>query len=161
MVIAIFFLNCTNDKSPIESEPEQPRIILGESIEGVSIGDDSLSVITKLGQPTNIAIGDFAGYILIFSEGKHALTQVVISTDPALGLGVTSVSVKPPYQGITEDSIGLGSEHSFVISKIGEPNRVFGDNSSSDAYYYEKNDFIFYYDNERVHAIGMVTPFRE
>jgi hypothetical protein len=160
MVIAIFSLNCTNAKSPMESELEPPTIILGESISGVSIGDDSLSVIAKLGRPTSIAVGDFRGYILAYEKGEYALTYVIISNDPALGLGVRSIIVESPYKGVTEDGIGIGSELSFVISKIGKPNKTSEETPILDTYYYQKNNFCFSYDNGRVFKIIMMFPRR-
>jgi hypothetical protein len=161
IVATTFFLNCTNAESPIESEPESPRIILGESIEGVSIGDDSLSVIARLGRPTTILEGDFNGHIFVYDKGKHALTYVSISREPALGFGVISVRVEPPYQGITKDGIGIGSEHNFVISKIGQPDKISEGASIVDKYFYQKNNFGFVYYNERVHSIIMIIPYRE
>ena len=48
-----------------EEEPEEARIIFGKSIEGLEVRDDSSKVRQLLGEPTDRAIGDFNGEVLI------------------------------------------------------------------------------------------------
>lgn len=149
--------SCTKSKSPVEAEPAPPMgIVWGESIEGVAIGDDSSSVVAKLGPPTSIAIGDFAGYTLFYEKGNLARTFVTISTDDKLILGVIGVTVTPPYKGATKSGIGLGSERNSVINQIGQPDEIA---DYAEIYNYEKNEFHVRYDNGRVEAITMRWPW--
>jgi hypothetical protein len=159
----IFFVlfSCKDiPNQPIENT-DTSKIIFGKSIEGVFIGDDSLTVIQKLGQPTAIQDGDFNGYIFHYTEGKPKLANiyVFVSKDPNLGLGVIVITIESPYQGKSKDSIGIGSERNFVISKIGLPDTTQGEFPSiDDIYNYERNSFGINYANYLIHRISMGKP---
>ena len=129
--------------------------IFGKSIEGVEIGDDSITVIQKLGKPTRIEDGDFNGYIFYYVEGRLANTFVAVSNDRALSLGVIGISVEGPYQGKSKDSIGIGSDRDFVISKLGVPDTTVGETPIYDTYFYGKNIFEITYENQHALRIGM------
>ena len=162
LVTAIF--DCGKNKNPVNStSPEIPevddsRIVFGQSIDGIKIGDNDSTVIAKLGQPTRIFKGDFTGFIYCYEEDTSAFTYVGISDDLALGQGVIGVTVEVRYQGKSKDGIGIGSERDFVIDKIGQPDAAFGKNLLQDSYFYDKNTFAMIYENQRALAISMATP---
>lgn len=54
------------------------RIVLGDNIDDVRIGDDTMAVIRKLGRPDHIAIGDFDGVIYQYTTGAHAGMSITI-----------------------------------------------------------------------------------
>ena len=150
---------CKNIPTQSNENTDTSRIVFGKSIEGVFIGDDSLTVIKKLGQPTYIQDGDFNGYIFNYTEGKLNFTYLFVSNDPALGLGVIGITVEGSYQGKSKDSIGIGSERNFVQSKIGMPDTTEGEYPLiEDIYNYEKNSFGINYENYRILRISMGKP---
>jgi hypothetical protein len=150
---------CKSSPTQSKDDSDTSSIIFGKSIEGIEIGDDSITVIRKLGQPTQILDGDFNGYILVYAEGILNYTNVFISNDLTLGLGVIVVSIDGPFQGRSKDSIGIGSERYFVISKIGTPDTTQGEPPViDDIYNFKINSFSINYENERIHRISMSTP---
>lgn len=151
------FIACEDSGLPLEPDL---TIVFSESIARVRIGDKRADVVEKLGQPNRIVDGDFEGVIYYYTEGKQAFTFVGISDDPGLGLGVIGMSIEVPYQGRSKDSIGIGSERNFVISKLGVPDTTVGEPPAHDTYFYEKNTFEIAYENQHVLRISMDKPKR-
>jgi len=126
LIIISFFLiiisqGCTHTT---ESQGNFP-IIWGKSIEGVSIGDDSTTVVRKLGNPTAIQWGDFDGYIFYYDAGsKYNRMEILIVKGHALNLGVISMQVYSPYKGTTKDGIGIGITREKTISILGQPDKT-------------------------------------
>ena len=105
--------------------------------------------------------GDFNGYIFRYDEGRLKHTDVFVSNDSVLGLGVIGVNIEGIYDGRSKDGIGIGSERDFVISKIRMPDTTQGVSSSiDDSYYYEKNRFGIHYENYQAFRISLATPKR-
>jgi len=137
-------------------DQEQSRIILGESIDGVKIGDNTKTVIDKLGQPDEILMGDFAGYIYNYKNGIHAGLGVSILSEQ--GKGVSSIGISKPYSGKTISGIGIGSSRENVIQLLGKPTQS-GEGAEKgntiDFYYYEKNKLRFVYSINEIEFIGL------
>ena len=89
------------------SEDDEARIIFGESIDNVEIGDNATAVRGKLGEPDEILRGDFAGKIFSYTQGKYNGIQMMIHDDDEKG--VVIVSIFPPYSGTTREGIGIGT----------------------------------------------------
>ena len=163
LVLIVTVFDCGKNKNPINSrssevpEVDDSRIVFGQGIDGIKIGDDDNTVVAKLGQPTRIFKGDFTGIVYCYEHDTSAFTYVGISDDPALGLGVIGVTVEVRYRGKSKDGIGIGSERDFVIGKIGKPDATFAKNLLQDSYFYDRNTFAVIYENHRVLAISMAT----
>ncbi len=150
-----------NSDTTIVFAVEKARIILGQSIEGVEIGDDSLTVINKLGEPDYVGEGDFDGYIFYYTKGSLSDTYVFISKDRALGLGVIGVHVEGTYRGKTKHGITVNSGRDFVINVLGTPSKTQENFPIVyDDYYYSKNIFGFEYYDKQVFLIFMTTPYK-
>lgn len=160
LLLAIIpFLNSCNDNVIKPKEDSKSKIIIGESIESVKIGDDSLTVINKLGTPTRILDGDFNGFIYAYEEGDLKYTFVFISNDASLSLGVISISVESPYQKKTEDGIGIDSKRDYVLQNIGLPDTTKGEEPNLfDEYYYQTNTFVMQYFEDKIIRITMGLP---
>ena len=119
--ILVLSINWTGCSLLGEDEPSAP-IVLGESIEGVKLGDSEEEVIAKLGEPDQEMYLDLAGRgFMYLSPDENVEFTLTISDDPALGLGVITVFVYPAYEGKTEHGLGIGSPRSEVIEVLGHP----------------------------------------
>lgn len=134
-------------------EVEKARIIMYESIEGIKLGDDSLSVIEKLGEPNHIEYPNFNGYSLVYQRGSIGNAEIIrVDLYPVDSASVVAISVDGSYSGKTEEGIGLGANREEVISKIGYPD--YYDTNFPPTDYYDAmiqpplihGKFIFYYD---------------
>ncbi len=105
---------------------EEARIILGQSIDGVKAGDDSLTVIEKMGKPNSIYDADLNGYIFAYiSDGNpHARLYIVLLIDPIFTSSRTAVifiEADYPYKGKTKEGVGIGMSRSDVLKLLGNP----------------------------------------
>lgn len=158
-LLIIVLYACKENPVRSNNNIDTSKIIFGKSMEGIEIGNDSITVIQKLGKPSAIGIGDFKGYILEYTEGRLNYMSIIISNDNLLGLGVINVNVESPYQGKSKDSIGIDSDRNFVINRIGIPDTTYEEAPFIyDIYYYEKNSFHVTYKNYRVYRISMNKP---
>jgi len=132
----------------VESDKMLGRIAIDDNIDGVRLGDDSISVTQKLGNPNSIVLPATPSMIYMYTEGIHANKSVVIYYKK----GVTQISVSPPYQGKTWDGIGIGSSRTYVISKLGMPS---GEIQDYDRYVFEKSILLIHYDSVFVHSLSM------
>ena len=102
-----FILNQSDICVSIAIFPPSRGMIAGRSVEGVEIGFGKVRVIATLGNPDDIdQDGDFtydSGMDIWF--GDDGRVEVILVT--------------PPYSGITERSIGLGSPASQIEEKYG------------------------------------------
>ena len=138
------------------TEPPVNVIVWNSSVDGVRLGDDSATVIRKLGPANYITIGDFAGYILFYSSGPHAGLSVTIWTrQTTWGIGTRSIGVSAPYAGTTKDGIGLGSTQEQVRGIIGSPTRSL---DSQDEYLEDAQRTIVRYTNGKITSIVLIDP---
>jgi len=161
--LLLFAIACNDLGIPLEPEPLVARIVFGEHIEGVRIGDDSATVVRKLGMPTVIGGDDFAGGIFYYAENtKYNLMFVGVSKDTALGLGVIFVWAEPPYRGTTKDGVGIGTPREIAIESLGRPDTTTSAPGGGivDGYHYEKNAFGIEYRDNKIYWISMVQPIR-
>lgn len=164
-VIMLLILSCKDN--PIENV-EEPRIILGESIEGIHIGNDTTAVIKKLGRPDWIGLGDFDGFTYDYDNKKYPGVPNLTITfyNKIYGLipaeyfvsGITAHSV---YTGKSKEGIGIGTKKEFVKRILGEPEYI-GANDDWATYRFTRSNtlydisFMFYYDSlMQVKIIGM------
>ena len=158
-LIPLLFFSCKDN--PVRTQDDS-KIILGESIEGVIIGDDSATVIKKLGVPTYIQEGDFNGIIFRYMNGPLSNTFITISYDSLFGFGTISVSLEGPYKGTTRDGIGMNSDRELVVKTIGASDTTEGEQPYiTDIYFYPRSTFVFGYDNMHVQRIFMGKPRRK
>lgn len=136
-----------------DDEPEEARIILGKSIDNVEIGDDSTTVTVKLGEPDEIALGDFAGYLFRYTRGTQNGISVTIHSEK----GVQGVSVRSPYNGITEAGIGIGTLRETVVQVVGDPDfsAQLNHDRTKETYRYGSNSFSFVYSGGKIEAVGI------
>ena len=135
------------------------RIVFGESIEGLRIGDDSTTVVETLGAPDEMAQDDFNGDIFRYTEGELALTEVAVSRDSGLGLGVIDVRVSAPYGGRTKGGTGIGTPRGEVLEELGPPDIVDASGRYA-TYLFEANAFVVEYRDEKIFLIIMGVPHR-
>jgi hypothetical protein len=158
LVLILFFcfalVGCSGG---VEPDPLFGRIIVNKSIDGVEMGDDTTTVIQKLGHPSFIGYGDFPGVAFQYSEGVHAGLSLVIFDPFATPNGVTSISVLEPYQGRTSNGVGLGMDRNSVLARLGSPT----DSSRTDAgqvnrYVFDKVVFHVWYTGNIVTSFGLL-----
>ena len=68
--------------------------------------------------------------------------------------GVQGVSVKSPYDGVTDKGIGIGTSRETVIQLIGEPNYI-NETTHAETYLYEQVNFKLFYGNAQINTIMM------
>lgn len=158
-----------NRDTTIEFNVEKARIILGQSIEGVKIGDDSLTVINKLGIPDLVYDADLDGYVFAYSDESHSGFElyVTIIKNPQFietTTAVISIEANVPYKGKTKEGIKIGMYRDIVLNLLGAPLRTDpGPPLIVDYYYieplpgYMKTGFWFTYDeNKNVFRMQMM-----
>lgn len=135
---------------------EDARIVFGENIEGVQIGDDSLAVVQKLGTPSGIGIGDFEGWIFFYEEGDLNQTEITIFRENRLASGVINMCVYSPYPGETKDGVGIGTSRNLALQKLGQPDFVDeNDQRVCDHYIFGEYGFIVEYRADSLFSICM------
>jgi hypothetical protein len=143
--------------SPLNQGNDDARIVLGKSIDKVEIGDDSTTVIRKLGEPDEIAIGDYPGYFYMYTQGKYTGIHVTIHDDDEKGVQV--VSARSPYSGVTDADIGIGTSRETVLQFLGNPDFVgqLNNDRVAETYRYKDNSFKFIYNDGKIEEIRMGT----
>lgn len=157
---ALLVFSCSNPVG--NSDTDSSRIVWGEHIEGVHIGDDSATVVQKLGPPSYMIGGDFSGWTFYYAEDTdyHRMT-IKISQDSALHPGVFSLILWPPYDGTAKQRVGLGMERKEVLKHLSKPDstQLRANGTIYDSYYYEKNTFFARYDKDKgMNMMGMGIP---
>jgi len=136
----------------VESDKMLGRIAIDDNVDGVRLGDDSIAVTQKLGNPNSVVLPATPSMIYMYTEGIHATMSVVIYYNK----GVTQISVSPPYQGKTWDGIGIGSSRTYVISKLGDPAEDIPDyDLNIDRYVFGKSLLLIHYDSVFVRSLSM------
>jgi hypothetical protein len=162
--LLLIFLGCQDlgepeSSAPLDCNPPahiDPRIVVGESIARLRIGDTRCDVVRKVGEPTRILDGDMNGEIYVYENAPLSYTLVFISDDPSLGLGVNGVQIAGDFGGLTHDGIGIKSERSFVVERLGMPDTTDGGPPLLyDSYFFTANTFVFAYENQRILRISM------
>ncbi len=160
-------LNVDQESTP--SPRGNGRIVFGESIENVKIGDDTTAVINKLGRPDHVGTGDFPGsifeyvYPLVDSKGyRDSLEVTIIITKEVRweqSKGVQGLKVSGSYSGETRNGVGLGVSRESALVLLGEPDRSSKDDDDQivyDNYYFEENAFSLKYIEGKLQVIWMV-----
>ncbi|MFH1194556.1 MAG: T9SS type A sorting domain-containing protein [bacterium] len=111
----------TNDTT-INFEVEKARLILCQSIDDVEIGDDSLTLIEKLGYPDYIGGADIDGYIFCYLDDNNYTFQLYITLFPTSKPLVFEVEVNRFYEGKTKEGVKIGMYRNEVIRLLGPPN---------------------------------------
>ncbi len=156
IVFLLFSPAC--DKT-VQPGQDAARIIIGESIDGVRIGDDSATVVQKLGTPSSIIAPRFQGWTLGYDNGTHAGMGLLIrDIGRSSRMGVASVTVISPYTGKTSDGIGIGVNQALVLSRLGNPIDTLPTMSGLLVrYVYGITDFQVGYTNDTVSSLGIVA----
>lgn len=159
LIIIVLLLFC---KTPFNMENnknrngklQETRIVFGLSIDSVEIGDSQLIVERKLGPPTSIILGDFAGFLYEYKEGEHAGIFVTISIDSLFGglIGVLQVKVEAPYSGTTKDGVGIGTDRDVAKRFVGTPTSSSND---FDRYDFDRIMFGITYDQNKILSLIM------
>ncbi len=147
-LLALAFCGCESATESADEEAriidEEARIIFGQSIDGVELGDSFAVVIEKLGEPSSIVLGACAWDIFEYGENDSLYMELVVMDDPQLG--VCAFSVAYLYDGKSADNIGIGSSRDDALDYLGQP-----DSSASaatgiaDYYMFTSNQFIIHY----------------
>ena len=151
-----FFINCQNSDS-LSPNQKDGRIVFGSNIDGIKIGDDSSTVISVLGKPDNVGIGDFPGVSFEYTVGEYAGMSIVIWTET--GEGVKSVWVSNSYSGKTATLIGIGSTREELHQSYRQPDQVFDTDTGIYIYnkFQNKNRFIVRYSENKIVEIIMTS----
>jgi len=147
---------------------EEARIILGRSIDGVKIGDDSMTVINKIGQPDTIVGDDFVGVIFKYYrvDNPHSFMMISIFQDSLLtnGTAVFFLEVDSPYVGKTKEGVGIGTPREITWQLLGIPTNTDSSGSVIEDYYLVPPPagnpptgiyFVYPFDDRRIIRIKM------
>ena len=159
----LFLLGCALGAGcdALSDRPQEARVVFGESINGVAIGDDSLSVVRELGNPSETGTDWRGGAVLRYTEGAHAGLEVALAPDSAGG-GVVRVSARAPYDGRSEEGVGLGSEQDEALGAWPQPERSHDlDSLRYDLYFFGDRFFGVEYAGDRVAALEVVATVEE
>ena len=116
-VFSVFSLLAGCDGTDQDHSP--PRIVFGESVDGVAFGDDFLSAVEKLGQPTCSAPNEYGHTALIYEEGVHAGLSIQLSSESD-GREVYSFDLSSSFAGKNAEGVGIGSTRAQVEKALGE-----------------------------------------
>ncbi|OGU29976.1 MAG: hypothetical protein A2057_03020 [Ignavibacteria bacterium GWA2_35_9] len=144
-------------------EVEKARILIGQSIDDVKLGDDSLTVIISFGEPDEIWVGDFDGYFYEYLNQDKTL-KLRISFMPSSDPKVTVITICKGYDGKTKDGIGVGIHRDSVLKLLGTPFYTYSGDSIIDNYlldplpgYLNSQIYIYYDVNNILGCITMMT----
>ena len=149
LITLLTFLSC----NLIDSNEGEARIILGKQIEGIRIGDDYITMVKKLGPPSYSSGGNFSGSIYYYHDDtEYNLMMIGISEDKSLGLGVLFVWVWPPYNGKTNEGVGLGMKWENIMKKIPSPDEIETrpNGETSNYFYFDQNTFNVRYNSKGI-----------
>jgi hypothetical protein len=124
IVKQIFTELVIDDNTTINFELEEARILLYKSIDGIKIGDDSLTVIQKLGEPSDIRpAGDCECYAFYYFEFPYDILRIsFLKNAPRDSIySVVDLRVYNNYEGKFTEGIGLGYSRDEVLRVLGEP----------------------------------------
>jgi hypothetical protein len=112
-------------------------------------------VIEKLGEPDEIAIGDFAGVAYYYYEDSFPAMEIIIMGAPLIG--VENLMVDSPYSGTTQDGIGIGSTRTEALPALSQPDQsISGYIGIIDHYYFNNTEFtVNYFETDTILSIMM------
>lgn len=149
----------------LDYEVEKASILLGKSIDDVKLGDDSQTVINKLGDPDEIQYGDFAGFLYEYlNQDKTERRLMIVFSESSK---VTSITVYKVYDGKTKDGIGIGVHRDSVSNLLGAPSSTYSGESIVDHYLldplpgYLNSQIYLYYKVENNKLIGLLMMTRD
>jgi len=95
---------------------------MGKSIDRVQIFDTPAAVERKLGQPTAIAYGDFAGFIYEYNDGRPAGLEVLfLELAEPLQDRAIQITASAPYRGTSKEGVGIGTPKAVARMVLGTP----------------------------------------
>jgi hypothetical protein len=143
----------------VQPGQDAARIVIDESIDGVRIGDDSATVVQKLGPPTSIIVPRTPAWLFAYDSGTHAGMSLTIGNYArSRRLGVTSISVSAPYPGTTANGIGVGVDQAFLLSRLGNPTDTLPTLSGLLVrYFYSNTTFNIGYTNDTVTSLAIAV----
>ena len=162
-IISLIFAACILSQTGSDDSPQEGRIVMGKSIDSVEVGDSTGAVVRKLGQPSEIIYGDFAGFIYEYEQGKFAGLSILFAD--AFNSRAVSVSATAPYSGTTKEGVGIGTTKANLQRSLGLPDTNFvsanwpgfGGEFSGDIYLYDSLAFVFKHDTtDKVESIWMI-----
>ena len=118
VVLALSNLSCHHATEP---DPDEGRIVINQSIDGIQFGDDTLTVIRKLGPPNRSYANGPEHVGFWYVQGPHATMFISINLNPTSHSGVEYIDITSPYAGKTSTGIALGSKRDEAWSKLGKP----------------------------------------
>lgn len=116
----------------VEGWDTTPGIVWGESIEGVRIGDDSLTVIQKLGEPTWISIETPESRFFVYQDDRSNQKEILL----LIGYGVFSYQIVGASRLMTSEGIGVGTPREELLRKFGKPAYSENGDMISDSYHF-------------------------
>jgi len=132
------------------------RIVVGESIEGLRIGDNSERVIRLFGEPDATLFGDGNFAEFVYGDRGMAVLVAAGALDSESERKVARVEVEAPYDGTTIDGVGIGSSRSSVRSLLGQPSETgMYAGFTTEIYPDGETFFWFYYDDETLAKVAM------
>ncbi|NWF88740.1 MAG: hypothetical protein HXY50_04670 [Ignavibacteriaceae bacterium] len=148
----------------------EPTINFQEgTIEGIKTGDDTTTVLQKLGRPDWIRSGDVDGFYYEYAD-RRQLTQEMISVffmnrDYNHFPGdyrVAVINVLNNYDGKSKEGIRIGTLKYIVVKKLGNPDLVQPDYNYEHYYFIRSDSLInvasFLYDeNFKIKIISIFT----
>ncbi len=158
----LFLQSCKDSPNQSEFNTDTTRIVIGQSIEGIKIGDDSLTVINKLGIPDTIYYADLDGWVFAYinDDNQHRRLRVVLINNPTFiskSSAVISVEIGRPFPGKTKEGVRINMNREEVIKRLGNPQFIDPDSPPYVDYYiyepsegYFKTIFLFTYDSNEV-----------
>lgn len=126
LIVSVCLLAESSCVSESDNERDfEARIVLGRSIDNVMIGDDSLTVVRKIGEPDTIVGDDFQGVIFKYfrDENPYSFMMILIAQNSNLVSGTRAflVEVQSPYSGETREGVGIGTLRDDALRLLGVP----------------------------------------
>ncbi len=130
LLICMFLLLSTCKQSTEQEEKDETGLVVpGVGMDGIKLGDTLETVLTKLGNPSNVGFLDGfyrSWFAYDYDNGPHAGLEIAFIHKPDGSYGIVDlISARAalysgiPYSGKTKEGIGLGS-------KLREVHNVFG-----------------------------------
>ncbi|MCG6959647.1 T9SS type A sorting domain-containing protein [bacterium BMS3Abin03] len=160
IVIKVFPNQQIDSDTTLNYEVEKARIILYQSIDDVEEGDDSLTVINKLGEPNYISDADLDGYIFHYYNESIGL-DLAITLYPTSAPKVVVIEADGIYSGKTKEGVNIGMYREETLKLLGMPLYTVPGSPPIEDFYkdplgYLPSSFLFTYDeNEKLIRIRM------
>ena len=119
------------------SDAPDARLDLQGVVDGVRLGDAGRVALTRFGQTNSrsVACGTSASWHgILYTEGPNAGLSVNLLEGPARSVDEMPIDyfqVTAPFQGTTQDGLGIGSTGRRLEEVLGAPTRVFRPENSN------------------------------